>query len=289
MKKYFKKIFLFIILLLISLTTIFYVKADSGWDSDYGGSDWGGSDYSSSWGSDYDSDSGPMGLGEFIIFMSILSPIIVILIIVNIKQRKTVTINNNPKLFDGGSNTSYKDISDDDYNKYFNMDKGQFKNKIKNNFINVQTSWMNFNYDDLRKLCTDELYNQYKTLLEALKIKSEQNIMSDFEVKKISIYNIKKINNITEISVYLDIEFRDYVINTNTKKIVRGNKNVIFNNCYELTYVMSDKDKLTNCPSCGAQLEVVSSNVCQYCKNTIVQTSNEIVLSKKKIVSSRKW
>ncbi len=51
---------------------------------------------------------------------------------------------------------------------------------------------------------------------------------------------------------------------------------------------MSDKNKLTKCPSCGAPVEVISSNVCEYCKNTIVQTSNEIVLSKKKIVLSKK-
>ena len=286
MRKYIKKITIFIILLIISLTAVFYVKADSGWDSDYGGSDWGGSDFSSSYSSDYDSDGGSVSMEEFIIVMCLLFPFFILGIIGLIKQRNNVVINNSPRLFNGNQN--YNDLSDEEYIKYFKMSKGEFKNKINKHFIDVQLSWMNFDYDALRKLCTDELYNQYKTLLEALKLKNEQNIMSDFKVNQISVYNIKTENNITEISVYLDIMFKDYVINTNTKKVVRGSRNIYFNNSYELTYVVSNQDKLTKCPTCGAEVEVISSNVCPYCKNTIVQTSNEIVLSKKKIISSRK-
>ena len=289
MKKYIKKLSIFILLAIISLTTVFYVKADSGWDSDYGGgSDFGGSSWDSS--GSYGSDGGSVSDEEFIIVMCIMIPVIIILIIAIYKQRKTMVINNNSHLFDHNNtdNTSYQNVSDNDYNNYFTISKEELKNKINKHFIDVQESWMNFNYDDLRKLCTDELYNQYKTQLETLKLKNEQNIMSDFNVKEVSIYNIKKVNNITEISVYLDIKFRDYVINTNSNKVVRGNKKIYFNNSYELTFVMSNKDKLINCPSCGAPIEVISSNVCPYCKNTIVQTSEELVLSKKKIVSSRK-
>ena len=127
-----------------------------------------------------------------------------------------------------------------------------------------------------------------KTLLETLKLKNEQNIMSDFVVRLIDVYEVKEVNNLIEVSVYLDIEFKDYVINTKNNNVVRGSKKIYFNNSYELTFVMSNKNKITNCPSCGAPIEVISSNVCPYCKNTIVQTSNELVLSKKKIVSSNK-
>ena len=84
MKKYFKKLFVFIILVIISLSAIFYVKADSGWDSDYGGGfDWSSS---SDWG-DY-SDSGGIG-GEFtgsvedILFLIFCVSLITGLIILN--------------------------------------------------------------------------------------------------------------------------------------------------------------------------------------------------------------
>lgn len=314
MKKYIKKISIFIILLIISLTAVFYVKADSGWDSDYGSSDWGDSydsgeydyDNDSSWSSsDYDSNydndystsnysyrrndntkvsKGTIILGAiFLIFFFGVSISIILFpqilsSIFNKKKNKSNIVTYKP----------YRDLNESSYYIYFKMYKEEFKNKINKHFIDVQESWMNFDYDNLRKLCTDELYNQYKTQLEILKLKNEQNIMSDFSVKEVSIYDVKKVNNIIEISVYLDIKFRDYVINTNSNKVVRGDKNIYFNNSYELTFVMSNNNKITKCPSCGAEVEVVSSNLCPYCKNTIVQTSNELVLSKKKIVSSIK-
>ena len=441
MKKYFKKLFVFIILVIISLSAIFYVKADSGWDSDYGG----GSDWSSSfdWG-DY-SDSGGIG-GEFtgsvgdILFLVFIVSLITGLIIFGYKYtgkinkkylmenevsddiynkylniprkqlrkilyniyfeveksklfltydylkkfttekmydniveeikkleednlfrvRKKIRKNkiliknvesinndiiisldlnvylvdyfidkttnkivkgnlNNVKneshslkfVMNNGSfyldednnnynynkefnndnntdNTSYQEIEDDNYHNYFKISKDELKNKISKQFIDIQESWMNFDYENLRKLCTDELYNQYKTLLETSKLKNEQNIMSDFLVKEISIYDVKQINDIIKINVYLDIKFKDYVISTKNNKVVRGSKNIFFNNSYELEFVKSINNKITKCPSCGAKVNVKSSEVCEYCHNTIVQISDELVLSKKKIVSSRK-
>ena len=287
MKKYIKKLSIMLIIILLSLTTVFYVKADSGWDSDYsGGSDWGGSDWGgSSWSSSsdrYDSNYYSRR-GHSSSSNNDWMPVIFILVVLIISffSFPNVKYKNLKKHI-------YLDLSDEEYIRYFGMSKDDFKNKIKKHFIDVQESWMNFDYNSLRKLCTDELYNQYKTLLETLKLKNEQNIMSDFVVRLIDVYEVKEVNNLIEVSVYLDIEFKDYVINTKNNNVVRGSKKIYFNNSYELTFVMSNKNKITNCPSCGAPIEVISSNVCPYCKNTIVQTSNELVLSKKKIVSSRK-
>ena len=290
MKKYIKKISIILIIILLSLTAIFYVKADSGWDSDYGGgSDWGGSDWgSSSWDSDsdYDYDYGGSSGGYSCVggsFVFALSFIIFFIIYAAVGGNKKSNTTNNIS-----NNNYYPDLIDGDYYRYFGMSKDEFKRKIKENFVNVQESWMNFDYKDLRKLCTDELYNQYKTLLETLKLKNEQNIMSDFGVNKISVYKVEEVNDVMEVSVMLDINFKDYVINSKSNKVVRGSKNIIFNNTYELTFVASKNKKIKVCPSCGASVDVVSSEVCEYCHNTIVQISDELVLSKKKIVSSNK-
>lgn len=285
MKKYIKFTFIFVILLCISLGTFFYVKADSGWDSDYGSSSssssWGGSSYDSGSSS---SSSGGGGGGGCVNDYSIPLSILLCLIVYLICRKKGIF-----KPSNNISNTNYyPDLLDGEYYINFKMYKDEFKQIISKKFIDIQKSWMNFDYDNLRKLCTDELYNQYKTLLEVLKLKNEQNVMSDFNVKNISIYYVKKVNNVTIINVYLDIQFRDYVINTNNNKVVRGNKNIYFNNCYELEFIMSCNDKTIKCPSCGANIDVVSSNVCEYCHNTIVQVSDELVLSKKKIVASYK-
>lgn len=183
---------------------------------------------------------------------------------------------------------NYIDLDELMYKSIIGMNKGELKNKINKNFIDVQTSWMNFDYNNLSKLCTNELYNQYKTQLEILKQKNEQNIMSDFQVNEVKIYSFKEVNDIIELNIYISIKFKDYVIGSRNNNVIRGDKNIYFNNCYELTFIMSKNDKTIKCPSCGAKVEVILGNKCSYCKNIIVQTSNEIVLSKKKIISSIK-
>ena len=298
MKKYIKKILISIILVIISLTTIFYVKADSGWDSDYGGgSDWGGSSWDSSdssGGSDWggsswdssDSSGGSMSNAELISLLCFIAVIFVIAFISNYKNKKSGSLNNSSNILK--NDNPYFDLSEEEYNRYFGMNKDKFKDKIAKHFIDVQDSWMNFDYENLRKLCTDELYNEYKVLLETLKLKNQQNIMSDFLFNDISIYNVEEVNGLIEVQVLLDIKFKDYVIDIKNNKVIRGNKNIYFNNTYELTFVSSKNNKVTNCPSCGSKVEVTSSNVCDYCKNTVVQISDELVLSKKKIISSNK-
>ena len=313
MKKYLKVILVFVILLCISLGTFFYVKADSGWDSDYGGgsswsssssdssydssSSWSSSDYSSSYDNDYNESSYghkskkntklskgtiifwfivlvfAFGLLASIVFLPLFLPLI-------FKKKKN----------DSSSLTydPYRDLNESSYYIYFKMYKNEFKNIISKKFIDIQESWMNFDYDSLRKLCTDELYNQYKTLLETLKLKNEQNIMSDFTVNSVSVYKVEEVNKLMEVSVLLDITFRDYVINTSNNQVVRGSKNILFNNTYELTFIANKNNVIDNCPSCGAKVNVKSSEVCEYCHNTIVQTSDELILSSKKIVASNK-
>ena len=240
MKKYIKKISISIILVIISLTTIFYVKADSGWDSDYGGSDWGGSDWG---GSSWDSDYGSNGSGDASDIMFILFLIVIVTYFILNYVTKKRDGNNNIQ----NNNNSYPDLSDEEYHRYFGMTKGQFKNKINKHFIDVQKSWMNFDYDVLRKLCTDELFNQYKTQLETLKLKNEQNIMSDFIVNSISVYKVEEVNDIVEVNVMLDISFKDYIINTNNNNVYRKDAYYKHFKSIFARYIKCKANKLKNC------------------------------------------
>ena len=81
---------------------------------------------------------------------------------------------------------------------------------------------MNFEYDRLRSLCTDELYNSYLSQLDTLKLKHGQNIMHNFECLDTKITNIEEVNNEIVLTVFMCVEFYDYVINTKTNKIISG-------------------------------------------------------------------
>lgn len=286
-----KKI-VFIFLLLFSFS--FSVTADSGWDTDYGGGyDFGGGDYD--YGGvydydydydydDYDYDTGNRTYNHNSVkddndfFQTIMFYLILALIIYSI-FKDVVPSKSNPKI----KKIKYNDISLEQLQTYLpNEDMTNLKNMAINNFIKIQNAWSAFDYEALRKLCTDELYNTYITQLNVLKMKEQQNIMTDFKTLDIKLINIKKENDIVTLVFYLDIVFFDYVIDK-SQKIVRGNNIYKVNNQYYLHFVKTKDtdDKMTNCPNCGAPIENVGSQTCTYCESVIIKESTNFVLSKK--------
>lgn len=144
-------------------------------------------------------------------------------------------------------------------------------------YLDVQTSWMNFDYDTLRTLVTDELFNMYQTQLAPMEVKEQQNIMSDFKLQEIVLVSSSIENNIITTEILLTVSFFDYIVNKN-KKVIRGNKNRKVVMTYLLTFVSNDRE-IEKCPHCGAQLEK-GSTICAYCKTTI-QSANQMKLAKK--------
>jgi len=291
-----KKIFLSI-LLIISMFGIVLVpiKADSGWDSSYdsggswdsGGSDWGGS----SWDSDYDySYSGSYSsgsIGESIIIFIYVGIIIISIIYISSKSHIKVQKGNINNIT---TTNNYIDISAEkilEIDPDVNMD--EFKTYAYNIYKVIQTAWMNFDTDTIRKFTTDEIYNMYSSQLETLKLKHQKNIMKNFECIDTKIIGINKENGLITINVYLRVKCLDYVINEKTKKTVRGFDNRRMDIEYELTFVKSETNNkdIEVCPNCGANVEITSSATCPYCDSVLVKDASKYVMSKKKCVGQR--
>lgn len=281
------KIFLILLIILVAFVSINLTNADSGWDTSYdsgGGSsswasdsssyDWGDSDYTSS---SRVSSSSPASI-SIIIFTSSLTFIIFIFILIyifNLKNYVNSVTNIKNQFFDI-KETRLKEILPD-------INLSELKQIILDKFIDIQNAWMEFDYDKLRELCTDELYNAYKTQLEILKMKNGKNVMKDFTPVEIKITDLNESNGIITIMAFLHISFFDYVIDVTTNVVTRGtNKNKISNN-YMLTFIVAkDNIKRTDkCPNCGAKIDSTISTTCKYCDSIIVHEAKDFVLSKK--------
>ena len=81
---------------------------------------------------------------------------------------------------------------------------------------------MNFDYKNLKKYTTDELYNTYESDLKILSIKNQKNIIKDIIIKNVKIINIKIQNNIEIISDYLIVQMYDYVTNSLEEIVTKG-------------------------------------------------------------------
>lgn len=284
-----KLVFLTIVYLLVG--TFVVSLADSGWDYSYdSGSDWDSGGWSSSnsgWSSyDYDYDyshgSGvaisPIGMGIYLVFMAI----IIYAIVAADHRVRRGRVKRYQK--------EQKEI-DDKYKErlslYPEFKEDEFLNKAFEIYKNIQEAWSNFDYDTLCKLTTNELYNTYKMQLETLALKNQKNIMSNFVKQYISIKDVQEVNGILTIKVVLKVYQKDYVINTLNGKVVRGNAIKTCGVLYELTFVNNKKveEFLTVCPNCGAKVENVVSQKCEYCNSDLVGNSvDNWVLAKKQVL-----
>ena len=168
------------------------------------------------------------------------------------------------------------DFKNNEILKSMGIDPEELKEELYQNFIDIQLAWMNFDYDKLQELCSDELYNSYKKELEVLMFKNDQNIMNSFHLKEISIENVIEQKDYLEISIYLDITFKDYVIDRSTRKVIQGNKWNKIHNEYHLEF-KKNKNVLSNCPTCGSKLENYTNN-CSCCGSIIPNNHRNFVL-----------
>ena len=80
---------------------------------------------------------------------------------------------------------------------------------------------------------------------------------------------------------------KDYIIDSNTSKLLEGDKDRYWNMSYRLKFVrtagkkteLNSNASTTSCPSCGAPTNVTSSGRCEYCGNVIVTDDHDWVLS----------
>ena len=297
---------------LLSFKYIENIEADSGWDSSYdsggswdSGSDWGGSswdnDYDYDYDYDYDNDySGGSGysgsscdtteckvgaLIGILMFFGMSFGIPILLISLSNKNLKVQKERREQEL-----KGMFRPIEQEAANQVIpNFNIEEFNFKAYQTFYDVQMAWMDFDYDKLKELLTDELYNNYVMQLDTLKLKNHKNTMKGFELIETCLNNLKEENDKYIAEVYLNVKFYDYVENIKSGMILRGTPNRKLNNIYKLTFIRT-KDESRNineCPRCGAPVEGNSTGICEYCKSKLVNDNYNWVMSKKEIVRQR--
>ena len=152
-------------------------------------------------------------------------------------------------------------------------------------FYDVQMAWINFDYNKLRELVTDELYNMYYNQLQQLSLKGQKNIMSDFELIGYDLVSQRTNKDGSKtIKMELNVKLYDYIVDQNGKK-VRGFSMKKVDMTYMLTFVYNES-AISTCPSCDAPLEA-EKTVCEYCHTHIHSTRSKIKMSNKKVLYQR--
>ena len=256
-------------------------KADSGFDFSYdggGGSSWSSSDYSSSSSSYSGSYSDGSGGSFSIVFIIIIIAVVIIVISVNSKKNgSSVNPNNYKDLVDNERHMTDEEIKEIDSE----LNKEMLVNKTFELYVALQNAWSEFEYDKIRELVSDELYNNYKMQLETLSMKGQKNIMEDIKLVSGDIVSVKKEGKVETVKVALTIAMKDYIVDKDNK-VVRGDKEphgVSYYITLDRTIGLDERPKF--CPNCGAELKGAASQTCKFCGSDLNLTSTDFIISKK--------
>ncbi len=169
----------------------------------------------------------------------------------------------------------------------FNLE--EFKNKTFNIYKEIQNAWMNFDNLNLRNLVTDEMYNMYLDQLELFRINNKQNIIEIFELSNFEITGMDHDDKNISITANYEILCYDFIIDINSKTVLKGISNEKVVRIYEMVFVRTiiANDNNNFCPNCGAPTNNKASKKCDYCNSVIVSSKHDWVLSQKKIFKKK--
>ena len=277
----------------------YVVLADTGFDIDYdfGGSGGGGGFDFGSGGGGFDFGSGGgFGFGSGSSLNSnanlmILLIIVGITILFEVIKRNTGKgrEEDQKKIKPNDSTTNCCIWYDDVENIIPGFNKKEFNKLACEMYVKLQEAWMNFDYETIRSLTTDDLYNSYKTMLESLERKKQKNIVSDIKVYGCNFTNAENEHGKYTVEVELDLAYRDYIVQekNNDYELVRGVVNRLDVVCL-ITLVSTEKKETSTCPVCGGPISKNNqSDKCKFCGNTIVKENYNWLISKKEIVSQK--
>ena len=110
-------------------------------------------------------------------------------------------------------------------------------------------------------------------------------MMEDINYGTAYITGIKKKGETEEIEVTLIVTCRDYIIDTTSKEVLRGDSNRVNRYYYKLTFERtSDIEDSKFCPNCGAPLPKGNSAKCEYCRGVIIKKTDDYILTDKKMI-----
>lgn len=297
-----------IILLMTSSTYTFADVGDfesydsdwgSSWDSDWG-SDWDSDwDYDYSWDSDYGYSSGSSSSdweSTLIVIVFLVFTIVFYIGMYKLCNRVPTRSypnkkSNRPRTNSNGyiRNIQRSESVADEVrrkDKYFNDEK--FLAWVKNLFVKLQTAWSERNFEEIRVLESEDLFEQHSRQLKGYISRKQINKMERICVNFAELVTFAQDNEKDILVVALNSSMLDYIVDEASGRVLKGSKDNRLTNTYKLTFIRkkgniteegTDKLKTTNCPNCGAPTTITSSGKCEFCGSVITIGAHDWVLA----------
>ena len=308
-KKFFICFIIMLLFILIGTKSFAYIStsemkyleskevAMASWSDDGSGYDgWGYDSYSYEddyYYDDYES-SGFIGLIFFLGFF------IIIVVIIFIIVKKSKSNLNNETVNTGGMSNGYStepkisEVQVESKIRAIDPDfsREEFLTWAKDVFVKLQYAWSDRDLDILRCFETPQLFEHHSGQIQRYIKNRQVNKLEKVSINWAKLFEFKQDGSREVLSALLNTKMIDYIVNEQTGKIIKGSDTSFEVNTYKLTFVRTAGVKTvpgttsvntTNCPNCGAPVQITSSGKCSYCGSVITTGNFNWVLSNMEI------
>lgn len=294
MKKFFSAVLAAALLIAVSLA--FSVKSGADFGDFSGDADYGGNDYDYDYGyddNDYDyggSSGGFFSGGSDTVIIAVIVIGIIIFTFVTDKKKGRAS---RGATFTGGRTNNIGYTAPTNLNPigaYSSVDpefsEEELKEWISNSYVRLQKAWQNKDLTPVQTLLSDAYFAQMTSQLENYKRLRRTNMIDRVAVFGVTLLGWRQESGCDVISANIRAKICDYVVDDKTGNVVSGDPSKEKLMEYEWTLSRTSGEKsgksegttASNCPNCGAPIDLNKSAKCPYCDSVIKSAKHDWVI-----------
>lgn len=163
--------------------------------------------------------------------------------------------------------------------------ESKFITYANNVFIQIYTSLMTKEIENIKHFVTPEVYNTLEDRINTLNQRGLIQMYDELNVAETDILNYQIQDNQMVIQVKILSRYLDYLMNQEGI-YVSGNKDSRITKNNYLTFAKKINFKkvegVNKCPGCGASIDVNATGICPYCGTTYNQEDKNWIVSSMK-------
>lgn len=176
-----------------------------------------------------------------------------------------------------------------------NFSQPDFCEEISNMYIRFQNAWQAKKLDDIRPCLSDDFYAQIDRQLDAYRRNKQTNRIERISVMGVDLLGWKQESGNDVMIARLQTRIVDYVVDDATGNVIGGSNTAEKFMTYEWNLIRTsgrqtgtgNGESASNCPNCGAPLNLNKSAKCEFCGSIIETDDFDWVLSGIKGLSQR--
>ncbi len=160
----------------------------------------------------------------------------------------------------------------------------EFMQKVRNVAIALQKAWTARDWEKVRPLESDSLFQTHRYWIDAYVKQHLRNVVDDYQIGKIIAVKVDTDAFYEAITIRMWASGRDYTIDDQNIDVA-GSRDKLRKWSEYWTFIRSraahaDPNATVSCPNCGASVVVGTSGVCEHCGGKLTTGDFDWVLSR---------